>query len=264
MGQINNLFVWIVATIGLALAPAVLMAPAEASPLQYAGVCPSTVGHVSAGTAGGLVGNAPDCNLLIVFNADGSVTISGPGGAYESVEDALIGVVNNSGHTITSFGLTNPGVRIFGFDGDGIDVYVLPPTGSIPPNMNDTSYLRPQCQNFSAPFFDCDLAAYGGPLVWFTNINPTLDTGTVEIIGGLASALGDINCPQFTPNSNPGTCNATYFSLEEPASLIAPPIVITPEPASTGLVLGAALAVFGALRRRNRDDLRAVGARPRD
>jgi hypothetical protein len=207
-----------------------LSGSAEASALQYSGVCPSTVGH---NPVGGGTGNAPDCNLLITFNADGSITTTGPGGTYDSIEDALIGVVNNSGHTITSFGLTNPGVDIYGFDGDGIDEYVLPPNGSIAHNANDPT-------------------GYGGPLVWFTNINAARDTGTINIIGGLASGAGATNCPQFTPNSNPGTCNATYFSLEEPVNLTAPPHVTpTPEP-GTMAVIGAALAGLGLMRRRNR------------
>ena len=83
-------------------------------------------------------------------------------------------------------------------------------------------------------------------------MNAAQDTGVVNIIGGLASGAGDTNCPPFTPNSNPGNCNATYFSLEEPVSLSAPPTVTqTPKP-GTIAIMGAALTALGLIRRRNR------------
>jgi len=99
--------------------------PASAA-LDYgtSGVCPATqVGatqHSPAG--GGGYGSATDCNLTITFASDGSIaTAAGPQTSCESIEDALIGVVNNTNHVITWFNLSNPGVDIFGFDADGID-----------------------------------------------------------------------------------------------------------------------------------------------
>ncbi|MBV8736086.1 MAG: PEP-CTERM sorting domain-containing protein [Alphaproteobacteria bacterium] len=230
MRRSNQLFFGIAAA-GLLFGSTALTDLAQAAPLQYTGVCPSTSGHNAEG--GGGTGSTSDCNLLIVFNANGSITTTGPGGAYESIEDALIGVVNNSGNTITSFNLTNPGANIFGFEGDGIDSYVNPPSGSISDNSKDST-------------------GYGGPLVWFSNINAAKDTGTINIIGGLASGTGDVNCPQFSPNANPGTCDATYFSLEDPVSLNAPPTVVpTPEPTSLAII-GVAFAGLGLARRRYR------------
>jgi hypothetical protein len=101
-------------------------------------------------------GTAPICNLIITFGPGGGITTSGPGGNYDGVEDALIGVVNNSGSTITSFKISGTG--IFGFDSDGIDTY----TGA---------------SNAM------DLTGYGGPLGYFTT--SSLDTGTVSFIGGI-------------------------------------------------------------------------------
>jgi hypothetical protein len=90
----------------LLLACAMLLGIAAASAPATAQHCPSTIGL----NPGGFIGNAPDCNLFITFNADGSVTTTagpavpfGAPGTYDGIEDALIGVVNNSGHAITSF-----------------------------------------------------------------------------------------------------------------------------------------------------------------
>src|SRR5215471_19201495 len=76
---------------------------------SQAGVCPITTGTHTDPTYGG-------CNLVVQFNADGSITTFAPPLAttnYDGSDDALIGVVNNSGHSISSFQIT--GTNIFGF-----------------------------------------------------------------------------------------------------------------------------------------------------
>lgn len=186
-------------------------APASAAPTYGpSGVCPQTIGHVAVAGAG--TGTATDCNLFITFNADGSITTTaGPQTTYENVEDALIGVINNSGHAITSFHLDGGANDIFGFDGDGIDVYA------------NGGNLSPVAGN-------SDTTGYGGFDAFFTNI--VGNTGNVNFAnGGIASGSHD------------------FFSLEEPASLTLR-VVQTPEPLTLS-VFGIGLLGAAALRRKS-------------
>lgn len=81
---------------------------------------------------------------------------------YDGSEDTYIGVINASGSTVTSVHLSSS-LRIFGFDGDGIDTY-----GAIPAPGNP------------------DTTGYGGPLGFFSGINAALTAGDVNFFGGLA------------------------------------------------------------------------------
>ena len=148
------------------------------------------------------------CNLIITFQASGAITTSGPGGTYDGIEDSLIGVINLTGSTISSFHIANP--SIFGFDGDGIDGSTYSGVGPVAGNPDTTGY--------------------GGRNGFFTIT--TGSSGTVNFFGGIAPGASD------------------YFSLEEPISLSALPVITAaPEPATLAL-LGVALVGAGLVRRR--------------
>ena len=148
-------------TLGLMACAAVVALTAGQAQAAWDGTlaangCPDTTTTLHG--ASGL-GVAPDCNFIITFNPNGSISTSGPGGNYDNSDDALVGVHNNSGHTINSFALS--GSNIYGFESDGIDNYL-----GIPLNAMDTS-------------------GYGGPQGWFTVSD--FSHGVVNFIGGIAS-----------------------------------------------------------------------------
>jgi hypothetical protein len=156
------------------------------------GVCPNVFGADGGNGFGS--GSATDCNLFVTFNANGSITTTnGPQISYEGVEDALIGVVNKTASTISSFNISAP--NIFGFEGDGIETYVGNHLPLVPGNP--------------------DASGYGGPQAYFTNIQG--NTGTVNFVGGIPAGGTaffsleepiDINAPPVITTAAP-----------EPASL---------------------------------------------
>ena len=138
---------------------------------------------------------------------------------YDGNDDALVGVVNNTGSVYTgSFTLSGSGNGggLFGFDGDGICTYT------------NAAYCT------SAP------TGYEGPLNTFTNISADQTTGTVSFAGAGIPIGG-----------------TSFFSLEgSPASIASGGGInpggggsSVPEPAT---ILVLAPAVLGALRLRSR------------
>jgi hypothetical protein len=164
---------------------------------------------------------------LIVANPDGSFTTSANPAythphPYDNVEDTYFGIVNNSGHTLTSIGLSSSSQPIFGFDGDGIDTYI------------PVVHLQ-------------DPTGYGGPIASFSSISADKKSGTVNFGTGLAFYNAAGNCT--------GTCS-TYFSLEDPVTIntFTPGV---PEPATWAMmILGFAGVGFFAYRRKSRSAFR--------
>src|SRR5271165_6700323 len=82
--------------------------------------------------AGGFGSNTLGPEYVITFAADGSITTAlnsvytlDPG-PYDGNDDTYFGVINDTTHSIGSFGLSSSSQDIGGFDGDGIDAYGAP------------------------------------------------------------------------------------------------------------------------------------------
>lgn len=102
------------------------------------------------------VGNDTDCGTIITVTDKGA-TVSFTGqGPFDGIEDTLVGVINKSKLPIGALGLTSS-QTIFGFDGDGLTTF------GVPGNPRDST-------------------GYGGPNAFFTNINSSQTSGTVNFI----------------------------------------------------------------------------------
>lgn len=132
------------------------------------------------------------CNVLITINSNGTATVTVPDSTpYESSDDALIGVLNNSSGTVSSLALT--GSDIFGFESDGICIYTFVGSGYCSASQKSGT----------------DPGDYAGPSNTFTITNA--NTGTVNFSPGI------------------GAGGTAYFSLEGvPTASLAPVPTIGP------------------------------------
>jgi hypothetical protein len=71
------------------------------------------------------VGDSPSCAILVVINADRTVTVyDDPNvGPYDGIEDTLVGVRNDSPDYVEAITVVGPGTDLAGFDGDGLCTY---------------------------------------------------------------------------------------------------------------------------------------------
>jgi hypothetical protein len=175
------------------------------------------------------IGFADGCDAIITLNSNGTASISITGQpAYDNVEDQLVGVINNSGSSISAITLT--GSDIFGFDGDG---------AFAPAQIVRWVHQVP----FGCPFnIRGDPGDYSGPLTTFSITDAS--NGTVNFSGGLANGA------------------TAYFSLEEPPATGGfqvtgvtpgnggPAPGPAPEPSSLMLLGSGVIGMAGFLRRR--------------
>lgn len=167
------------------------------------------------------------CQFLVTITGTGpSVAQDTTQGPYESSDDSLIGVQNNSSNSITALPLAAPGTSLFGFEGDGICDPGAPPLPSgcapapgsppgatcgtqslicsFPPPAGEPPNYTEGGGTGASPWPNGDRQnGYEGPTSWFSGISTDTSGGTVN----------------FSPAIPPG--GSSYFSLESPPSAAA-------------------------------------------
>jgi hypothetical protein len=171
------------------------------------------------------------CQFLItVTDSETAVEADSTQGPYESADDALIGIQNNSSKAISSIPLSAED-ELFGFEGDGICSVTTPAPGCVvlPKDSTGTATLKPgekcppetEACGFPPPpgepagiTFPAGIGivgqgsngdpvtGYEGPTSWFTNLSSN---------GTFTNNAGVVN---FSPAIPPG--GSSYFSLESP------------------------------------------------
>jgi hypothetical protein len=173
------------------------------------------------------VGADSGCQFVIVISGNGTTILQDTNqGPYESAEDALIGVQNNSSSPISSIPIHVAGSPIFGFEQDGLCNPGSPPvpSGCVPPpgaaagttcnGSGNCAFPAPPGQppGYIEPGAPSGTTqnGYEGPTSWFSNVSSDTTSGRVN----------------FSPPIPPG--QSTYFSLEEPPSASALAVHSTP------------------------------------
>ena len=217
----------------LSVAALALFALAATPALYASSVCPTplTLNASTAGSSGGeefdqgylnIIAASPTtanitCNVLITFNANGSITTTNPNGNGfydEGGDDNVVGVINNTGSSLSALNLSSSTFDIFGFDADGFCGYPSFSVGTCGNQQGSTANNNYLPQGVTA-----------------TNISASDMSGTINFAGGIA----------------PG--GSAFFSLEDPVDVNLVVSAATPEP-GTLLMMGTGIAGFAGMLRR--------------
>jgi hypothetical protein len=89
------------------------LANAATIPLPPFGQCPA-------------VGVSTSCKVLLVVEADGSITVydDAAAGTYDGADDTLVGIVNSSGTAVPAVSVTGVGSGLGSLDGDGLCAFI--------------------------------------------------------------------------------------------------------------------------------------------
>jgi hypothetical protein len=146
------------------------------------------------------IGASPSCEILLVVNADKTVSVLGDPavGPFDGSDDTLVGIINDSAAAVSAVTVSGPGSGLSLFDGDGIC----------------SGDYGTWSGSSSCPYGP---TGYEGPGTSFVTDPSLPDSAEVDFKGGLAPAAtayfsleGALTSAELTAREGPLECNNVY------------------------------------------------------